>query len=45
MAPLLIAAVERLTGRTVRCFLSGTDNESTSSVEAFTLEPEVPAGV
>lgn len=45
MAPQLIAAVERLTGRTVRSFLSGTDNEGTSSVEAFALEPEEPAGV
>jgi uncharacterized protein YbcI len=42
MAPQLIAAVERLTGRTVRTFLSGTDEEGASSIEAFVLEPEPP---
>jgi hypothetical protein len=40
MAPELIAAVERLTGRTVRSFLSGTDHGGGSSIEAFVLEPE-----
>lgn len=42
MAPQLIAAVERLTGRTVRTFLSGTDEEGMSAMEAFVLEPEPP---
>jgi uncharacterized protein YbcI len=41
IAPQLIAAVERLTHRTVRSFLSGTDDTGGSSVEAFVLEPEV----
>lgn len=40
MGPLLIASVERLTGRTVRTFLSGCDESGGSSIEAFTLEPE-----
>jgi uncharacterized protein YbcI len=39
MAPQLIAAVERLTHRTVRTFLSGSDDTGGSSVEAFVLEP------
>jgi hypothetical protein len=39
MGPQLIAAVERLTSRTVRTFLSGTDEEGGSSIEAFLLEP------
>jgi uncharacterized protein YbcI len=43
MAPHLIAAVERLTHRTVRTFLSGTDATGGSSVEAFVLEPESAA--
>jgi uncharacterized protein YbcI len=43
MGPQLIVAVERLTGRTVRTFLSGTDEEGGSSIEAFLLEPEPPA--
>jgi uncharacterized protein YbcI len=38
--PELIAAVERLTGRRVRIFLSGTDESGGSSVETFVLEPE-----
>lgn len=42
MARQLIAAVERLTGRTVRTFLSGTDEEGMSAIEAFVLEPEPP---
>jgi hypothetical protein len=32
-----------LTGRTVRTFLSGMDEDVGSSIEAFLLEPEVPA--
>jgi Na+-translocating membrane potential-generating system (MpsC) len=43
MAPRLIAAVERLTHRTVRTFLSGSDDTGGSSVEAFVLEPEPAA--
>jgi uncharacterized protein YbcI len=39
MGPQLIAAVERLTGRRVRTFMSGTDESGASSVEAFTLDP------
>ena len=42
MATQFIAAVERLTGRRVRTFMSGTDQEGGSSIEAFLLEPEVP---
>jgi uncharacterized protein YbcI len=38
--PQLIAAVERLTHRTVRVFLSGSDELGGSSVEAFVLEPQ-----
>jgi uncharacterized protein YbcI len=41
MGPQLIAAVERLTGRKVRTFMSGTDESGASSVEAFTLDPVV----
>lgn len=40
MGPRLIDAVERLTGRTVRTFLSGMDEDGGSSIEAFLLEPE-----
>jgi uncharacterized protein YbcI len=40
MAAELIAAVERLTHRTVRTFLSGGDASGGSSIEAFVLEPE-----
>ena len=40
MGPLLIAAVERLTGRSVRTFMSGTDEHAGSSIEAFVLERE-----
>jgi len=36
----LVATVERLTGRTVRSFLSGTSTHAESSVEVFVLEPE-----
>ena len=40
MAPELIAAVERLTSRTVRSFLSGSDESGGDAIEAFVLEPE-----
>ena len=43
MEPQLIAAVERLTGRTVRTFLSGTSTLGEDSVEVFVLEPAPPA--
>jgi hypothetical protein len=39
MEPQLVAAVERLTGRTVRSFLSGTSTHGEDSVEVFVLEP------
>jgi uncharacterized protein YbcI len=42
MGPQLIAAVERLTGRTVRTFLSGADENAASAIEAFVLESEPP---
>jgi uncharacterized protein YbcI len=40
MGPQLIDAVERLTQRTVRTFLSGSDYTASSAVEVFVLEPE-----
>jgi hypothetical protein len=40
IGPQLVAAVERLTSRTVHTFLSGTDQDGGSSIEAFLLEPE-----
>jgi uncharacterized protein YbcI len=40
MGPRLIAAVEHLTRRKVRTFLSGNDERAGSSIEAFLLEPE-----
>ena len=40
MGPQLISAVERLTGRRVRCFMSGTDEEGGSSIEAFVLDSD-----
>ena len=40
MAPALIAAVERLTGRRVRTFMSGTDETGGSAVEVFVLGPD-----
>jgi hypothetical protein len=43
MGPQLIAAVERLTNRNIRTFLSGTDEDGGSSIEVFVLEPEPPA--
>src|SRR5579862_6644468 len=49
MGSQLVAAVERLTDRTVRTFLSGIDEDGGCSIEAFLLEPEleatVPAGL
>jgi uncharacterized protein YbcI len=39
MEPQLVAAVERVTGRTVRTFLSGTSTRANVSVEMFLLEP------
>src|ERR1700751_1234634 len=45
MAPQLIAAVEHLTHRTVNVFLSGTDNDGESSIEAFVLQPESTGAV
>jgi len=43
IGPQLVVAVERLTARTVRTFLSGTDEEGGCSIEAFLLEPELTA--
>ncbi len=40
MAPQLVAAVESLTRRSVRSFLSGTDHAGATSIEVFVLEPE-----
>jgi uncharacterized protein YbcI len=45
VGPQLIAAVERLTHRTVRVFMSGVDEFGGSSVEAFVLEPQQPPEV
>jgi uncharacterized protein YbcI len=42
MEEQLVAAVERLTGRTVRLFLSGSSTLGESSVEVFVLEPSQP---
>jgi uncharacterized protein YbcI len=39
MESRLVAAVERLTGRTVRSFLSGMSTLGEDSVEVFVLEP------
>ena len=39
MEPQLVDAVQRLTGRTVRTFLSGTSTPGVDSVEVFVLEP------
>jgi len=41
MGPKLIEAVERLTGRCVRTFLSGSDEEGGCAIEAFLLAPEL----
>ena len=43
MEPQLIAAVERLTGRTVRTLLTGTSALGEDAVEVFVLEPAPPA--
>jgi uncharacterized protein YbcI len=40
MGPSLIAAVERLTGRKVRTFLSGGDEDGGAAIEGFLLEAE-----
>ena len=42
MGPQLIAAVERLTNRSVRTFLSGTDEGGSSAIEVFVLAPDGP---
>lgn len=39
MEPQLVAAIERLTGRTVRSFLSGSSTLGEDSVEVFVLDP------
>jgi uncharacterized protein YbcI len=39
----LVAAVERITGRTVRTFLSGSSTHGESAVEVFVLEPRAEA--
>lgn len=44
MEAQLVTAVERLTGRRVLSFLSGTSTLADSSVEVFVLEPDTPAG-
>jgi len=41
METTLAAAVELLTGRTVRVFLSGVSTSAASSVEVFVLEPQL----
>jgi uncharacterized protein YbcI len=43
MEAQLVAAVERLTGRKVRTFLSGISTTAESSVEVFVLEPQPTA--
>jgi uncharacterized protein YbcI len=43
MEAQLIELVERLTGRTVRTFLSGTSTQGEDSVEVLVLEPAQPA--
>ncbi len=43
METQLVAAVEQLTGRKVRTFLSGVSSLADSSVEVFVLEPEPAA--
>jgi uncharacterized protein YbcI len=44
MEEQLVTTVERLTGRRVLSFLSGTSTLAESSVEVFVLEPETRAG-
>jgi uncharacterized protein YbcI len=38
----LVEAIERLTGRTVRTFISGTSGHGDSSAEVFVLDPDAP---
>jgi uncharacterized protein YbcI len=38
----LVDAIERLTGRTVRTFISGSSTHGESSAELFVLEPDAP---
>ena len=45
MGPQLVEAVERLTNRTVRTFLSGMDEHGADNIEAFVLEPQLPLAV
>ena len=40
ISPQLVGAVETLTRRRVRMFLSGMDENGESAIEAFVLEPE-----
>jgi hypothetical protein len=40
MEDQLVAAVERLTGRKVRTFLSGSSTPGESVVQVFVLEPD-----
>ena len=40
MGPQLIEVVERLTHRTVRVFLSGSDESGAAAVEVFLLEAD-----
>jgi uncharacterized protein YbcI len=42
--PEMVAAVERLTGRTVATFMSGTSTAGNTDVEVFVLEPGVAEG-
>ena len=44
IGPQLVAAVESLTVRTVRTFLSGTDEDGGCAIEAFLLEQELRKG-
>jgi uncharacterized protein YbcI len=41
LEPQLVATVERLTGRTVKSFLSGSSTQGQDSVEVFVLEPSI----
>lgn len=41
MGPDMIAVVERVTGRTVRCYIPGFDGSCSIGVDTFLLEPEV----
>jgi hypothetical protein len=43
MGPQLIDAVERLTHRTVRTFLSGMDESGAAAVEVFLLDVDPTA--